>query len=753
MLLKLRSSCPTTMMMLLWLVTCCPCNTTFAADFRTDKTESGISIHTDNYGIDIHFKGFRYTLLNAAGKVIAPAHKTSGLFFHGGDAAETVIDRIDEDAVHLRVTNEAGVVADVRVLPTVDTLRLSVHVQEPKADDRRIILRTGGVTPAFGLGDNAGWRETTDLTGFTSDSVRATDPIGSVRLISNFVIFPKQRFAEVNVEPRTKIVHITTEENAQGVVDGHELPGMYYFFGEPKQIYAAFHRVRNSDGYNVYKPKYEWFGVGWEAYGALAWNTNQATVTENVQRYLDEGYPLRWMVVGSGFWPHSDPGLEATTSFGLWDKQLYPDPRGLIRHFHELGLKFMLGIRISFICEGPYASEGVEKGYFLKENGQAKVFNLSFPERPVYLLDAQNADAVRWYLDLCDRWSEYGVDGFKEDLYGYGNYDLPDDRLDPVNNLMMERGIYLMGRNGYLTPPGDIQRFNDFNFNHNQDRGPINGLCLAYCGMFNVYPDIVGGTGLATNKFSDVPIETLKTYFMHYAQYASAYPSMSFGYGPWNFDDPQVDRVCLEAANLHARLQPYFYSSAIDSWKTGFPHTMCPLPLLWPDEPGVYEMENNKRRSYQWMLGDSLLATPIYGEDFATATTRNVFIPPGRWMDYETGEVYAGPRVLNDFPLPLGKAPLFVGGKGIIALLDDVDGSMHASVYPVAESGTAWAFNWPDGESISTIIVEGSDTPHGDIMIEDVTTSSPVDYTVQHETGAVIFAIIKKHDYRIVRGG
>ena len=735
--------------MLFMLVACCLCSTVSAKDFRTEQTEDGLSIRTQNYGIDIHFKGFRYDLLNEKGDVIAPAHDTSGLFYHGEEVSVTTLTRIDDNAIHFHVTNTAGIPAEVVVVPMPYTVRFSVQVMNSGATDKQITLRTGGVSPSFGLGDHSGWRDSTDLTGYSSDKVWSTSPHRAMRLISNFVIFPKQRFAEVNVEPRTKIVHLTTEENAQGVAEATDLPAMYYFFGEPKQIYAAFHKVRNSDGYKVYKPKYEWFGIGWEAYGALAWNTNQQTVTENVEQYLEQGYPLSWMVVGSGFWPNEDPSFKATTSFGMWDKKLYPDPRGMIQHFHECGLKFILGLRISFICEGPYSSEGVEKGYFLEENGQAKVFDLWFPKRPVYLLDAKNPDALRWYMDLCDKWIEYGVDGFKEDLFGYDEYEMPDDKIDPVNNELMERDIYLMGRNGYLAPPGDIQRYDDFNYNQDQDRGPINGLGLAYSGMFNVYPDIVGGTGLATNKYDEVPVETLKTYFARYAEYAALHPSMSFGYGPWNFNDPQLNKVCLDAAKLHTQLQPYIYSSAIDAWKTGFPYTMCPLPLLWPDQPEVYELENSTRRGYQWMIGDSLLATPLYGNDCTTAQTRDVFIPPGKWMDYETGDIYEGPLALEDFPLPVGKVPLFVGGKGMIVVQEDLGGLICARVYPVALKDTSWTFNWPDGSSTSSIQVNSKLTPESVFEIIDMTENSHIEYAILDRTRAITFELKKNHNYHI----
>jgi alpha-glucosidase (family GH31 glycosyl hydrolase) len=43
------------------------------------------------------------------------------------------------------------------------------------------------------------------------------------------------------------------------------------------------------------------------------------------------------------------------------------------------------------------------------------------------------------------------------------------------------------------------------------------------------------------------------------------------GQGPWTFGDPQVEKVLLEAARLHDRLQPYFYSQAIQCYLDGYP--------------------------------------------------------------------------------------------------------------------------------------------------------------------------------------
>ena len=116
----------------------------------------------------------------------------------------------------------------------------------------------------------------------------------------------------------------------------------------------------------------------------------------------------------------------------MWDPKLYPDPRALIDNFHKRGLKFIIGLRIAFITDGPFAEEGVKRGMFLEGKRQRRrLFTIGFPKQPAYLLDAFAPGAVDWYIGLCQKWLDYGVDGFKEDLFGYGKYDLRDDKLDP----------------------------------------------------------------------------------------------------------------------------------------------------------------------------------------------------------------------------------------------------------------------------------------------------------------------------------
>ena len=733
--------------------------------FKVQEQGDSVVITTAHYTCHIQKNGFRYAFRQPDGKRIAASHPVSGIQIGQkqppADVAKTQLLKQEKDHVSFAVETKMGIRATINLWPKPHALKIQVL---PDEENQYVIVgRTSGIGPAYGLADQAAFgnagshadtRPTVELTGFEADTLQGG------RMISNFVVFPRQGFGEVNMEPGLKIVRLTEEENVQGSRDVSSMPALYYFVGSPPQIYQAFKNARNEEGYPVFKPKHEWFGVGWEAFGALAWNTNQQTVTENVNRYLAEGYPLDWMVVGSGFWP-SGPGefdehgtpyttetaseeakkLQATTSFGMWDSQLYPDPKGLIDHFHDQGLIFTIGLRIGFIPGGPFTEEGLQQGYYIQNaQGKPRLFEIGFPRVPVYLLNTRNEAATDWYIQLCQKWLDYGIDGFKEDLFGYPQ-TLPDDLIDPVNRALMDQGVYIMGRNNYLGSATDIHRYDDFNYNQPQDRGPINGLAFAYSGFPYVYPDIIGGTGLATGRFGDVPKSRMRLYLMRYAQYATVNPSMAFGYGPWNFDE-ETNRVCQEAAQLHHRLKPYIYSNAIRAYQTGFPYTLTPLPLAYPDDENVYGLADTTRRSYEWLIGESLLATPLYGADYATAQTRDVYLPAGTWIDYDSGKKYEGPTTLEDYPLPIGKTPLFVGGTGIV--VEEEQGELKGRIYPITQQAEM-TFYHLDGETESHILLDNPDW--NKVTVTDQTTGKSVSVTKERHAHA--FALEPGHNYLV----
>ncbi len=689
--------------------------------------------------------GGRYSFAVDGHTTIA-ADTTAGVLLAGSPVSFKPAGTCTATKCRFKGTGAAGEHLRLTVKLTADRAELVAEAEHPGEELRFV---TAGAAPAYGLADHAVLTKfstlaqkqfNTDVSGFADDEFLSGQ--GITRLVSNFVIYPRQRFAELLVDPCMKIVHTSAQQIVQGVVHANSAEHLYYFFGNPHQIYAQYRLIRNASGYRVFAPKYPAFGIGWEAFGALGWNTNQKTVEESVDRYIASGYPLRWIVIGSGFWP-APAQRNATTSLCLWNHEKYPDPTALIHHFHNEHLGVMLGLRIAFITTGLFSTEGVAKGYFLTKDGQPEVFHGSWPKMPYYLLDVHNPRALDWYMDLVKRWQAYGIDGWKEDYYGYGGYNLRDDKIDPVNDRLMEEGQLVIERNGYLSSNGDLHRINDFNYDQDQDRGPVNALALAYSGFPLVYPDIVGGT-FGENRFATERSQRMQTYMMRNAQWAALHSSMGMGEPPWTFT-PQTAQIILQAAQFHAQIAPYIYSNALRFAQDGYPWTMTPLPIAFPDDAAVYGRGNATVRGYEWLIGDAFLATPLYGNDYDTAATRNVYLPAGEWMDYDTGKLYRGRQTLKDFPLPVGKTPLFVGGSGVT--LEDRGGQLKVCVYPVATQA-AVNLNLPKGGTpvhVEVIGLRAGESWAG-IRVEDGEGHS---VSTQKQGNAFTFAPQAGADYRI----
>ena len=87
--------------------------------------------------------------------------------------------------------------------------------------------------------------------------------------------------------------------------------------------------------------------------------------------------------------------------------------------------------------------------------------------------------------------------------------------------------------------------------------------------------------------------------------------------------------------------------NAIKTYHTGFPYTMTPLPLAYPEDSIVYGLADTTRRSYQWLIGDALMACPLYGDDYAITNTRDIYLPTGTWIDYDTGKKLYRPSYIG----------------------------------------------------------------------------------------------------------
>ena len=113
----------------------------------------------------------------------------------------------------------------------------------------------------------------------------------------------------------------------------------------------------------------------------------------------------------------------------------------------------------------------------------------------------------------------------------------------------------------------------------------------------------------------------------------------------WFRSEEKTDAI-REYLNLRYRLFPYLYATAAESSRTGWP-IMRPLAFEYPDEL-AYANETGT-----YLLGDSLLVSAFADE---------VKIPAGKWYEWRTGRLVAGPATL-----PVGKTDTWGGAAYVKA--------------------------------------------------------------------------------------
>jgi len=100
---------------------------------------------------------------------------------------------------------------------------------------------------------------------------------------------------------------------------------------------------------------------------------------------------------------------------------------------------------------------------------------------------------------------------------------------------------------------------------------------------------------------------------------------------PWLYGTNFMARFRL-IDELKYRLMPYVYAQAKDSSQHGLPMVRA-LFLEFPDDPGSWLVDD------EYLYGSSILVAPLLHEN---ETSRAVYLPPGTWIDYQTGKDYAG---------------------------------------------------------------------------------------------------------------
>ena len=203
-------------------------------------------------------------------------------------------------------------------------------------------------------------------------------------------------------------------------------------------------------------------------------------------------------------------------------------------------------------------------------------------------------------------------------------------------------------------------------------------LNLGLCGLPMTGAD-VGGFGRGPGKYGAVkPLRPSAELFVRWMELGALMPFFRVHctlyaprQEPWSFGRRALE-LCRRVLRRRYRLLPLLYRLALEAHSDGLP-IIRPLFMHFDVPRG--------RGAGQFLLGDGVLAAPMLHKG---ATQREVWLPEGSWVDWNTGEAHDGGRSIT-VDAPLGITPLFVrAGTGSVPRRTGPERRGHAARSPCA---------------------------------------------------------------------
>lgn len=409
-----------------------------------------------------------------------------------------------------------------------------------------------------------------------------------------------------------------------------------------------------------------------------------------------------------------------------WDPVTFPDPKGLTDQLAAQGFRAVAivdpGIKVDPGWD--VYSTGLENGYFLEEQGGTPYVGEVWPG-PAVFPDFSDPEARAYWGSLVPRTLGDGVSGLWIDMNEPSSFTgekggtVPDDlachgdgfptTMAEIHNVYAllearatEEGMrafapgerpFVLTRAGYA----GIQRHAAMWTGDAPSTWPTLRttlpmlLGMGLSGLTFSGSDVGGYSGYATPELFArwVLLGSISPFFR--AHVTSGVNDQE----PWQFG-VEVTDISRAAVEERYRLMPYLYSLFHEASRTGAP-VLRPLVYEFQDDPATQAVDDEA------MLGPSLLFAPVLEEG---ATSRSVYLPPGRWFEAASGAIHEGPATI-DVDVVLASLPTFVREGAIIPRRDLVQftdekpvGTLTLDVYP-AEQPSSFTLYEDDGHSTS----------------------------------------------------
>ena len=404
---------------------------------------------------------------------------------------------------------------------------------------------------------------------------------------------------------------------------GDENLDLFVFFGEPKDILDEYTDLVGKPG----MPPLWSFGT-WMSRITYFSEKEGYDVAANIRK---NKYPCDVIHFDTGWF---DVDWQCDYKFS---ENRFQNPQQMLKDLKSQGFHVCLWQLPYFTPKNRYFPELIKKDMYVK-NGNGEL-----PYEDV-VLDFSNPETVNWYQNKLAGLLNIGVSAIKVDfgeaaplngIYASGKSGWYDHNLYPVRydmavseitkklhneNIMWARAAWAGSQRYPLHWGGDAATTNTGML------GTLRaGLSFGLSG-FSFWSHDMGGFVKSTPE--DLYCRWLPFGFLTSHTRAHGAPPTE----PWLYDSKRVQDVFRKSAEMKYRLMPYVYAQAKECTEKGLPMLRA-LFVEFPDDPGAWKVDD------EYLFGSQILVAPLLESGI---TGRTVYLPEGKWIDYQTEKVYEG---------------------------------------------------------------------------------------------------------------
>lgn len=403
---------------------------------------------------------------------------------------------------------------------------------------------------------------------------------------------------------------------------GDDSLDLFVFLGEPKEILNEYTGLT---GKSPMPPLWS-FGL-WMSRCTYDSETQVVDIANELRQYK---IPCDVLHIDTG-WFETDWRCDYQFSHTR-----FPTPQKMIDDLKREGFHISLWQLPYFVPKNNLFAEIIKKGLFVRD-GQGD------SPREDTILDFSNPETVQWYQDHLAPLLKMGVGAIKADfgeaapldgLYADGRTGFYEHNLYPLRynkavaditekitgeHLIWARSAWAGSQRYPIHWGGDAESTDD-----GMAAELRGGLSFGLSG-FSFWSHDVGG-------FVSRPSNDLYARWLAFGVLTSH--TRCHGTAPkepWHYGPAFVDEF-RRIDDLKYELMPYVYAQAKDCSEHGLPMVRA-LFVEYPNDPGSWLVDD------EYLFGSSILAAPLLHEN---ATGRDVYLPPGTWIDYQTGKAYEG---------------------------------------------------------------------------------------------------------------